>query len=330
MPPLIASGEESRRPDPAAVATPEESKPTDLATVGATPEDNKVLGHKSAWILRISVVTVILVLLAFLAHASDLPKATLTTTIYPYDGSAAIPAGANVEFLLQDGSNTHIRYAGREYIVPSWTVSRSNPEFPGMLVVLGGLALLLVIVGIVTFANAKSRAAKKALYEKLTNELHEYTETAKKSNALPTVSTDVFLKSVESAFYNCPSSLFETRAVRQYQAGHVGFRVAKGVWVGGTQGQSVSNQEWSKIDDGTLTITNMRVIFNGTQGSRNIVLNKIISVQSFVDGLEVAVENRQKNLILTAPNPYIAATIVRALRETGLGEPSVQAEQQPR
>jgi len=211
------------------------------------------------------------------------------------------------------------------------TGGQSVADNAGPIVILAGL-LLLVVGGIsaATYANAKSRAAKKALYEKLTNELHDYTEAAKKANKLPTVSTDVFLKAGESAFYDCPSSLYETRAVRQYQAGHVGFRVAKGVWVGGTQGQSVSNQEWSKIDDGTLTITNIRVIFNGTQGSRNIVLNKIISVQSFLDGLEVAVENRQKNLMLTAPNPYIAAGIIRVLHERGgLGEAAVQTEQQP-
>jgi hypothetical protein len=135
----------------------------------------------------------------------------------------------------------------------------------------------------------------------------------------------VFLKAGESAFYNSASSLHETRAVRQFQAGHVGFRVAKGVWVGGTRGQSVSNQEWSKIDDGTLTITNTRVIFDGTQGSRNIALSKIISVQSFLDGLELAVENRQKNLMLTAPNPYIASGIIRYLCKSN-GDATLTAE----
>jgi len=219
------------------------------------------------------------------------------------------------------------QYQNPVAVKPAGRVLADNPEQIRMFVVLGGVALILLVVVLVIYSNAKSRAAKEALYEKLTNELHDYTEAAKQANKLPTVSTDVFLKAGESAFYDCPSSLYETRAVRQYQAGHVGFRVAKGVWVGGTQGQSVSNQEWSKIDDGTLTITNIRMIFNGTQGSRNIVLNKIISVQSFLDGLEVAVENRQKNLMLTAPNPYIAAGIIRVLHEGGgLGEAAVQTK----
>jgi hypothetical protein len=197
---------------------------------------------------------------------------------------------------------------------------------PGIIVIVVGIALVLLVGGgIAIFTKARSRAANKALDEKLTAELNVYVEAAKQANKLPTVSTQVFLKAGESAFYDCPSSLYETRAVRQYQAGHVGFRVAKGVWVGGTQGQSVSNQEWSKIDDGTFTITNMRVIFDGTKGSRNIVLGKIISVQSFLDGLELAVENRQKNLMLTAPNPYIAAGIIRYLCKSK-GEATLPAE----
>jgi len=132
--------------------------------------------------------------------------------------------------------------------------------------------------------------------------------------------TQVLLKAGESAFYDCASALYETRAVRQYQAGHVGFRVAKGVWIGGTQGQSASSQEWSQLDTGTFTITNLRLIFNGTQASRNIALDKIISIQPFLDAVEVAVENRQKNLVFTVPNPYIADTIIRVLRKAGMSD----------
>lgn len=205
------------------------------------------------------------------------------------------------------------QYQNPVAVNPAGRVLADNPEQIGMFVVLGGVALILVLVVVAIASKAKSRAADKAHDEKLTTELNDYVEAAKQANKLPTVSTEVFLKAGESAFYDCPSSLYETRAVRQFQAGHVGFRVAQGVWVGATQGQSISNEEWGKIDDGTLTITNMRVIFNGTKGSRNIVLNKIISTQSFIDGLELAVENRQKNLALTAPNPYIASGIIRYL-----------------
>ena len=214
-------------------------------------------------------------------------------------------------------------------VQPTRRILADNPDLTGILVVLGGIGLIVLVVALATVSIAKAdatrRAANKALDEKLNSELNDYVQAAKQANKLPTVTTDVFLKAGETAFYDCPSSLYETRAVRQYQAGHVGFRVAKGVWVGGTQGQSVSNQEWGKIDDGILTITNMRVIFRGQQGSRNIVLNKIISVDSFLDGLELEVENRQKNVILTAPNPYIASGVIRYLCKSG-GEATMAAD----
>jgi hypothetical protein len=55
-------------------------------------------------------------------------KAWLTTTIQPQDGSGAILVGTNVELLSKDGSNARIRYAGREFIAPSWAVTVDTAE----------------------------------------------------------------------------------------------------------------------------------------------------------------------------------------------------------
>jgi hypothetical protein len=53
-------------------------------------------------------------------------RATLMTTVQPLDGSTTIPAGTNVELLSQDESNAHVRYAGREFIVPNSMVTESQ------------------------------------------------------------------------------------------------------------------------------------------------------------------------------------------------------------
>ena len=53
-------------------------------------------------------------------------QAAITITVQPQDGSGPIFAGTNVELLSQDGSNAHIRYSGREFIVPSSAVSESK------------------------------------------------------------------------------------------------------------------------------------------------------------------------------------------------------------
>jgi hypothetical protein len=119
------------------------------------------------------------------------------------------------------------------------------------------------------------------------------------------------MKSGETAFYSAPSALYETIAVRHYQSGHTGFRVAKGVYLGGSSGRSISSQEWSKIDSGTLTVTSKRLIFDGGTADRNAALTKILSAESRIDGVDVSVENRQKSMFFTAANPLVLATIIR-------------------
>lgn len=61
-----------------------------------------------------------------LGTATPTTTATLTTTVQPYDGLAAIPAGTEVELLSQDASNAHIRYSGHEYIVPISMLTQSK------------------------------------------------------------------------------------------------------------------------------------------------------------------------------------------------------------
>ena len=87
--------------------------PPDPATVGATPEDKKVLGHKSARILTIGVVTVVLVLLGFLAHESYLRRATLTPVASRLSRAQSSPSGKFVTLVkpvsVQDPYNGNPR-----------------------------------------------------------------------------------------------------------------------------------------------------------------------------------------------------------------------------
>jgi hypothetical protein len=114
----------------------------------------------------------------------------------------------------------------------------------------------------------------------------------------------------ESAFYSTPSTLFETRAVRSYQAGHSGVRVAKGVYIGGTSGRSISTQQWAALDTGRLIITNQRLVFVGGKKDRTIALKKIVSVKTSLTEILLSVEGRRKTMALTVPNPLIAKIII--------------------
>jgi hypothetical protein len=167
---------------------------------------------------------------------------------------------------------------------------------------------ITAVIAIVAVVSAKRRREKRA---RLLNEAREFVATVQQNRALPTVTTDIILKSGESAFYSTPSVLYETRAVRHYQAAHTGVRVAKGVYLGGTSGRSVSTQQWAKLDAGRLTITNKRLVFVGRKEDRTIPLNKVVSVEPNLTEIIISVEGRQKAMALEVANPLIAMTIIR-------------------
>jgi len=123
--------------------------------------------------------------------------------------------------------------------------------------------------------------------------------------------TQIYLKSGETCFFSEETELYETRSVRKYVSGHTGFRIAKGVYVGGSQGRSESHNEWKKITDGTLVVTNQRLIFNGREENRAFKIDRVISVENGPDYIEVSVEGRQKSLVFLVGNPLIAMLVIR-------------------
>jgi hypothetical protein len=181
--------------------------------------------------------------------------------------------------------------------------------FGAILVIAIITAIIIAIVVIaVAVANANTRKQKAAL---LVKQAQEFIEEVKQKLALPVVPTDVMLKPDETAFYSSPSALHETRAVREYHAAHAGARVAKGVYIGGTSGRSLSTQQWAKLDTGRLTITNKRLVFVGKKEQRSFPLDKVISVDPNLTAVVVSVEGRQKAMAFEAANPLIAMTIIR-------------------
>ena len=187
----------------------------------------------------------------------------------------------------------------------------------GWVVGLGGCVgfvggfVVVGVVGLIICGWAVNAAQRRKHRARLYAEAREYVGSVQQGQALPIVPSNLILKAGESAFYSAPSILYETRAVRHHQSGFGGFRVAKGIYIGGSRGRSTSSQEWSKIDSGVLTITNKRLVFDGGSADRSVALGKVLSAESSSEGVEVSVENRQKSMVFAATNPLILATIIR-------------------
>lgn len=90
----------------------------------------------------------------------------------------------------------------------------------------------------------------------------------------------------------------EPRAVRVSRGGYGGtsIRIAKGITLhtGGTRGRSESHDEIRNIDNGKLLITNKRIMFLGSNRTTNIDINKIVSIEDYLDGIKIQRSNKQK------------------------------------
>jgi len=140
-------------------------------------------------------------------------------------------------------------------------------------------------------------------------ETKEFVNKIKKEKNLTSINTRIILKPNEEAFLQTDSVLLEGRSTTYYKGSSLGggFRVTKGVYVGGSSrsGKSESKQELKEIDRGHLVLTNQKLVFTGTQENRNVPLKKIIAFESHSDAILITVENKVKKMYFTVPNSGI-------------------------
>ena len=72
----------------------------------------------------------------------------------------------------------------------------------------------------------------------------------------------------------------------------------------------MSQQSLTKLDAGTFVITNQRVAYVGRTKSTSVVLNKVIHVEVFNDGLSVAREGKENPDFYLIPNPKHAVFLL--------------------
>jgi hypothetical protein len=152
----------------------------------------------------------------------------------------------------------------------------------------------------------RMEAEKQEIQEQKKNDIYQYLTAVQNgtTNITNNQPSPVILKKNENISIVMNNiHLQEPRAVRQTSAAYGGptIRVAKGVSfrLGGASARSESHEEIRVIDQGSLILTNKRLIFIGSKRTTNIDLRKIMAIKAYKDGIESQRENKQKTEYFT-------------------------------
>jgi len=129
------------------------------------------------------------------------------------------------------------------------------------------------------------------------------------NETIDTAKQKLSLKKDEHIIYHDFTLYSEPRAIREYVRGFSGFRIAKGVYIGGGRGRAESHEELRVLDYGTLTITNKRLIFMGKFKGHNIKHDHISFVDVHTDGIQIGKTGRQRTMYFSSESgllPYFA------------------------
>jgi hypothetical protein len=112
------------------------------------------------------------------------------------------------------------------------------------------------------------------------------------------VQSPLILKRGERACWVAPATLERQQTRRQWVGGSQGFSFPIGhtgirYRVGSFRGHPVQWEQLTKLDSGTLVVTNQRLAFVGSLKSITVPLAKVIHVETYTDGLAVFHEGRE-------------------------------------
>jgi hypothetical protein len=174
----------------------------------------------------------------------------------------------------------------------------------------------IIIVGKMLIDKSKKSTQMAKTYSNVT-ELQDYIDAVKKNGKILPIKTSLILKNDEEAYLEDFVKLYEIRGASKLDRLYVGARVMKGIYVGGSTGVSRRFDELREIDAGKIVLTNKRIIFDGKFNNRIMDLDKIISIELYDDGFEIATEDkRQSQLYGGIRNPFLWKNLTTAIIKT--------------
>jgi hypothetical protein len=163
---------------------------------------------------------------------------------------------------------------------------------------------------------ANAAATAKAEIKRRSDAEHElgfdapYLAARLKTYGPQDVESPLILKRGEHACWVAPATLARRQTRTQWVGGSQGFSFPIGhtgirYRVGSYHGHPIQQESLTKLDSGTLVITNLRIAFIGLAKSTSIPLAKLIHVECYSDAVAVFLEGRENpDFYLTAQPRY--------------------------
>jgi hypothetical protein len=117
------------------------------------------------------------------------------------------------------------------------------------------------------------------------------------------IQSPLILKRAEQAYVAVPATLARQQTRRQWVGGSQGFSFPIGhtgirYRVGSFRGHAVEQQQLTRVDPGSLVVTNQRLAFIGSTKSTSVLFAKLLHIECYSDALAVFQEGREN------PNYY--------------------------
>jgi hypothetical protein len=130
------------------------------------------------------------------------------------------------------------------------------------------------------------------------------------ANGLRAISANLVLKPKEVAVASSPATLCRYKARTQYVGGSQGLSIPLGhgfrYRISSFRGHPIQTDVLSQLDQGTLVITNQRLVFLGTKRDVSTPVAKLLQVEPFSNGIAVSREGKESRDIYLLPRPAYA------------------------
>jgi hypothetical protein len=127
------------------------------------------------------------------------------------------------------------------------------------------------------------------------------------ANGLRPVSTSLVLKRGEIAAAAVPATLSRYRTRTQYVGASQGFSIPLGhgfrYRISSYRGHPIQTESLAQVDEGTLVVTNQRLVFLGSKRDISIPIAKLLQVEAFSNAVGIAREGKEARDIYLVSHP---------------------------